>query len=194
MALTISILYGSVRDGRLGIRYAKYLEQAVKARGHKAVLIDPLEYDLPLLRKRYSDYKPGEKIPATLSKLHDILLESDAYVMVSAEYNHTMPPALTNMLDHFYIEYAKKPSGIACYSAGPFGGVRAAMTLRAILGELGTPSIQKLLPCPAVQEAFDASGKPKDPAAWKKRSDDFLEQLEWHAEALKAARAKEKKK
>ena len=190
MSLTISIIFGSVRDGRLGIRYARYLEQAAKARGHKAILIDPLEYDLPLLRKRYSDYKPGEKIAANLSKLHDILADSDAYIMVSAEYNHAPPSALTNLLDHFFVEYAKKPSAIACYSAGPFGGVRAAMTLRAILGELGTPSIPRLLPCPAVHEAFDENGTPKDAAAWKKRSDDFLEQLEWYAEALTAARAK----
>ncbi|VVB56854.1 NADPH-dependent FMN reductase [uncultured archaeon] len=194
MALSISILYGSVRDGRLGIRFAKYLEQALKARGHKPVLIDPLEYDLPLLRKRYSDYKPGEKIPANLAKLHDILASSDAYLLVSAEYNHTAPPALTNLLDHFYAEYAQKPSAIATYSYGPFGGVRAAMTLRAMLGELGCGSIQKTLPCPAVHEAFDETGKPNDAAAWQKRSDGFLEQLEWYAEALKAARGKAKKK
>ncbi len=194
MSLTISILYGSTRDGRMGIRFARYLEQAVKARGHKANFIDPLEFDLPLLRKRYSDYQPGEKIPSNVSKLHNILLDSDAFIMVSAEYNHTMPPALTNLLDHFYVEYAKKPSGIACYSGGQFGGVRAAMTMRAILGELGSPSIQRLLPCPGVQDAFDENGTPKDAAAWKKRSDDFLDQLEWYAEALKAARGKEKKK
>ena len=188
--LNISILFGSVRDGRLGFRFAKYLEQAVNARGHKATLIDPLEFDLPLLRKRYADYEAG-KAPAPMARLHDLLASSDAFILVSAEYNHTAPPALLNLLDHYYAEYAKKPAAIACYSAGPFGGVRAAMTLRSVMGELGAPTIQKLLPCPAVQEAFDGSGIPKDAIAWKKRSDEFLAQLEWYAKALQAARERD---
>ncbi len=190
MALTISIILGTVRDGRLGIRYARYIEQAVKAKGHNAILIDPLEYDLPLLRKRYSDYKAGEQIPPAVSKLHDIFLSSDAFILVSAEYNHCPPPAMLNTIDHFYTEFAKKPAGIACYSAGPFGGVRAAYALRNLCGEIGALSIQKTMPCPAVQDAFDENGTPKDAAAWKKRSDEFIEQLEWYAVPLKAARAK----
>ena len=189
MALTISILFGSVRDGRLGIRFAKCLEQAVKSRGHTPVLIDPLEYDFPLLHKRFSEYAPGQA-PAHMAKLSKILADSDAFILVSAEYNHAPPPALLNLLDHFYAEYARKPSAIACYSAGPFGGVRAAMTLRQVMGELGASSIPKLLPCPVVQNAFDESGLPTDAESWKKRSDEFLEQLEFYANALKAARSK----
>ena len=190
MALTISIIFGSVREGRLGIRYARYLERMAKARGRNVHLIDPLEYDFPLLRKRFADYKPGETIPPKLAKLHQLLLDSDAYILVSAEYNHVPPPALLNILDHFKPEYESKPSAIACYSAGPFGGVRAAMVLRTFLGELGAPSIPRLLPCPAVHESFDENGVPKDEAAWKKRSDEFLDQLEWYANAFKNAREK----
>ena len=125
-----------------------------------------------------------------MAKLHKILLDSDAFILVSAEYNHAPAPAMLNLLDHFKSEYESKPSAIACYSYGPFGGVRAAMTLRAVMGELGASSIPRLLPCPAVHEAFDGNGLPKDESAWKKRSDDFLGQLEWYANALKGARAK----
>jgi len=188
MALNITILFGSTRDGRLGFRYAKYLENAVKARGHTVTLIDPLEYDFPLLRKRFSDYKPGDQIPPKLVKLQKILSDSDAFLLVSAEYNHLPPPALLNIMDHFLAEYAKKASAIACYSAGPFGGVRAAISLREFMGELGATAISKTLPCPAVQNAFDENGKPADEAAWKKRSDEFIEQLEFNANALKSAR------
>ena len=38
-------------------------------------------------------------------------------------------------------EYFFRPSAIVCYSAGAFGGVRAAMQLRMTLAELGMPSI-----------------------------------------------------
>lgn len=77
---------------------------------------------------------------------------------------------------------------IVCYSAGPFGGVRAAMQLRAMLCELGTPSIPTLLPVPKVQDVFDDDdGRPLDDA-YPRRAERFLGELEWYAHALKAAR------
>ena len=114
---------------------------------------------------------------------------ADAYIVVSGEYNHTVPPALSNMLDHFLEEYFWKPSAIVCYSAGMFGGVRAAMTLRAMLAEMGMSSIPSLLPVPRVQAAFQDDGTPTD-EAWFKRSEKFFTELEWYAHAMKMAREK----
>ena len=92
----------------------------------------------------------------------EILTKADAFVIVSAEYNHGEPAALKNLLDHFQSEYLYKPSGIVTYSAGPFGGVRALVTLRAILAELGTPSIPSAFPISHVGDAFDADGIAND--------------------------------
>ena len=50
-------------------------------------------------------------------------------------------------------------------------------------------SIPSLFPVPKVQDAFDDAGQAKDPA-WDKRVGRFLDELEWHARALKAERAK----
>ena len=83
----------------------------------------------------------------------------DGFVIVSGEYNHGIPPALKNLLDHFLEEYFFRPSAIVCYSAGSFGGVRAAMQLRMTLAELGMPSIPSLFPVPKVQDAFDDDGQ-----------------------------------
>jgi hypothetical protein len=58
--------------------------------------------------------------------------------------------------------------------------------LRAMLCELGTPSIPSLLPVPRVQEAFD-DGRPRD-EAYRRRAARLLDELEWYANALKAAR------
>ena len=80
---------------------------------------------------------------------------STAYVIVSGSYNHSIPPPLSNLLDHFLEEYFFKPSAIMCYSAGAFGGVRAAMQLRAMLAEMGMSSIPSLLPFPKAQEMLD---------------------------------------
>ena len=69
-----------------------------------------------------------------------------------------------------------------------FGGVRAAMTLRAMLAEMGTSSIPSLLPIPKVQNAFEEDGTPAD-ENYPRRAGKFLDELEWYAYAMKTARA-----
>ncbi len=73
--------------------------------------------------------------------------------------------------------------------AGSFGGVRAAMTLRCMLAEMGMSSIASIFPVPKVQAAFGEDGTPKDPD-WHKRADTFMEELEWYARAMKTERDK----
>src|SRR3954463_5484421 len=161
--LELLVIYGSVRHHRQGIRAARFILGECAARGHRANLVDPLEEQLPLLDRMYKEYEPGQA-PEGLERLAGRIRAADAFVVVSGEYNHSIPPALANLLDHFLEEYFWRPSAIVCYSAGPFGGVRAAMQLRAMLCELGTPSIPSLFPVPKVQDAFDEDGTPRDPA------------------------------
>ena len=159
MSLNLLVIYGSVRSIRQGIRAAKFIVNVCQARGHTVNLIDPVSDQLPLLDKMYKEYPPGQA-PATLERLASLIKSADGFIIVSGEYNHSIPPALSNLLDHFLEEYFWRPSAIVCYSAGAFGGVRAAMQLRAMLCELGTPSIPSLFPVPRVQDAFDESGRP----------------------------------
>ena len=51
------------------------------------------------------------------------------------------------------------------YSAGPFGGARAAMALRPMLSELGCLPVSKLCCLPTANELFGADGTPVDAAA-----------------------------
>ena len=125
----------------------------LERRGHAVHLVDPLELQLPLLDRMYKEYPAGEA-PETLERLAALYRGADGFLVVSGEYNHGIPPALKNLLDHFLEEYFWRPSGIVCYSAGAFGGVRAAMQLRMTLAELGMPSVPSLLPIPRIAEAI----------------------------------------
>jgi NAD(P)H-dependent FMN reductase len=184
--LDLLVIYGSVRRARQGIKAARFILEACRGRGHQATLVDPLEEQLPLLDRMYKEYEPGQA-PEQLERLAARIKAADAFIIVSGEYNHSIPPALSNLLDHFLEEYFWRPSAIVCYSAGAFGGVRAAVQLRAMLCELGTPSIPSLFPVPNVQDAFDDDGHPRD-EAFPRRAARFLGELEWYANALKAAR------
>jgi NAD(P)H-dependent FMN reductase len=186
MSLRLVVFYGSVRSERQGIRAARFVVNECRARGHEVTLIDPLEHRLPLLDKMYKEY-PSGKAPEALERLAGLIVPADGIVVVSGEYNHSIPPALSNLLDHFLEEWFWKPSAIVCYSAGPFGGVRAAVQLRAMLAELGMSSIPSIFPVPKVQEAFAEDGTPRDPKTHD-RVQKFLHELEWYAWALRDAR------
>lgn len=181
-----AVVYGSVRSKRQGIKYARFVQAQLVARGHDVSLIDPLSYPLPLLDKMFKEYPEGTA-PTPLPELAAIIRAADGFVIVSGEYNNGIPPALKNLLDHFLEEWFWRPSAIACYSAGPYGGVRAAMQLRATLAELGMPSIPSIQPMPKVQDQFDDDGTPRDPAHVR-RIGRFFAELEWYAAALKEAR------
>src|SRR5262247_785229 len=100
MKLNLLVLYGSVRSTRKGIGAARFVTNQCRARGHDVALVDPLEYPLPLLDKMYKEYPRGAA-PELLERLARLIEAADAYVVVSGEYNHTIPPALANLLDHF---------------------------------------------------------------------------------------------
>ena len=157
MTLRIPVIYGSVRAGRQGIKVARFVERQLRGRGHEVTLVDPLQEQLPLLERRFKDFQPGTA-PATLQRLAELYRRADAFVIVSGEYNHSVPPALTNLLDYFLDEYFFRPSGIVSYSSGAYAGVRATVQLREMLCTLGMPSIPATFPVPKVQAAASDDG------------------------------------
>ena len=188
MRLTIAVLVGSVRSDRQGIKAARFVERSLASRGHQVTLVDPVALNLPILDRMFKEYPAGQAPPA-LDSLAALYRRTDAFVVVSGEYNHSIPPALSNLLDHFLEEYFFRPSAIVCYSSGAFGGVRAAMQLRAMLCELGMPSISSLFPIPRIQSAFDDDGNAAD-AATVRHFTRFASELEWYAEAFRDRRLK----
>ncbi len=187
--LNTAVIYGSARRHRAGIKAARFVMRKLAQRGHQATLIDPLEYPLPFLDLMYKEYEPGTA-PGAMETIGRILDDADGFIIVSGEYNHSEPPVLKNLLDHYQSEYHYKPSGIVTYSAGPFGGVRALITLRAILAELGTPSIPSAFPISQVQNAFDDDGNALE-TAYERRITKFLDEFDWYAHALKQARCRQ---
>ena len=184
--LTVPVLLGSVRRDRQGIRAARLIVDSLRARGHEPVLVDPMELQLPLLDRMYKEHPKGAA-PEVLERLATLYRRADGFMIVSAEYNNGIPPALKNLLDYFLEEYFWRPSGIVCYSAGQFGGVRAAMQLRMTLAELGMPSIPSLFPIPRIGRALDEDGRLQDERTGR-ALDRFLAEFTWYARALKHER------
>lgn len=186
MTIRTAVIYGSVRTARKGIKAARFVVAKLRERGHEVTFIDAKDYDLPLLDRMYKEYDKGTA-PDDMEAIARILAAADAVVLVSGEYNHGVPPALKNLIDHFQGEFFWKPAGIVTYSGGPFGGSRVGVHLRAVLGELGMVTMPSEFAVSRVGKSFDDDGNALDDA-YHRRIQKFLDELDWYARALKGPR------
>ena len=192
--MQVAVLQGSLRTDRMGDRVAKWVVSQLERRGHEATLVDAATLELPLLDRMWKELK-GEEVGEhaclreKLLPLAELYERVDAFAIVSAEYNHSACPGLVNLLDYFLEEYFYRPSAIVCYSSTPFGGVRGAMQLRALLAEVGMGSIPTLQPIPGVGSALSAEGIALTQELAEK-SGKFFDEFDWYMEALKLGRAK----
>lgn len=192
MARNLLVFLGSERVSgppeppRLGERVAAACLQRLQSKGTAATLIDPLEIDIPGRFKPHFSYLRGQA-PDALKRLADQIREAEGYVMVSPEYNHLMSPALSDLLNHFGSSlFSYKPSAIVTYSAGQWGGTRAAVSMRTFLSELGCLPVSGMVHVPHAQTVFNSSGdylEGVDRARWDKYLDRTLDQLIWWSDA-----------
>jgi NAD(P)H-dependent FMN reductase len=139
--LKIAIIIGSTRPGRVGEAVSKWIYEIAKKRNDADFeVVDIKDFNLPLL---------DEPIPPSLgqySKEHtktwSAKIDSfDAYVFVTAEYNHGIPGALKNAIDFLFKEWNNKAAGFVSY--GSAGGVRAVEQLRQVMAELKVATVRQ---------------------------------------------------
>jgi NAD(P)H-dependent FMN reductase len=184
--MKVSLILGSVRANRQGIKALRFAENILKKKNWEITVIDACEWELPLLNKMYKSMdEPEEKFV----NLHHTLNSSDGYFFVTAEYNHSIPAALKNLLDHYQKEYFFKPAAILSYSQTGFGGVRATEHLRLICIELGMSPISSFFAISKIQDTLDDNGESGD-GKLEEKTDKFLNEFEWYLEAFKEQRKK----
>ena len=196
--MKILVFLGTVRDStpprpaRLGERVGKACIECLNEQfsDHEFELIDALDYPSEKVFKPHFSYVQG-KAPSMLNTLADKIKAADGYVMISPEYNHSMSPALSDLLNHFGSSlFSYKPSAIVTYSAGQWGGLRAAISMRSFLSELGCLPVSAMIHVPKAQEVFNDDGLPV--ASWARVNHRGLiishrtfGQLIWWAQAAK---------
>jgi NAD(P)H-dependent FMN reductase len=183
--LDIPVILGTVREGRRSEHVARYVHARLAARpGTTSRFVDPRELGFGNLVQR--EFEMAQR-PAKVESFVTEMTHADAFVIVTPEYNYSIPGALKNLLDLTFKPWNRKPFGlVGC--GGVSGGLRAIDTLRQIVSGLGAVTVPPHVPVPHVGRAFGPDGPTAEAEEWNKRIDSFLEQVEWYARALKAAR------
>jgi len=76
-----SCVDGPPRPARVGVRVAAFVERALISRGHSVSIVDPVDFDILLLRKPHFSYERG-KAPEVMEILAGLVASADCYVMV----------------------------------------------------------------------------------------------------------------
>ena len=100
--------------------------------------------------------------PAEVEALRAQVTAADAVVVVTPEYNGTVPGLLGNAVDWLSRPYGAgslrgKPAVAVAASPGGVGGARAVVSLRTLLGNAGAVVLGAPLTVAAVHEALDGA-------------------------------------
>ncbi|MGC4893594.1 NADPH-dependent FMN reductase [Micromonospora sp. DT31] len=166
--IRIGLIVGSTRPGRRGVAVVRWAAQvasrhpAVRTGCAEVEVIDLAEQALPLLDEpvpaMFGDYRQ----PHT-RRWSAVVTTYDAFVLVTPEYNHSIPAGLKNAVDYLYAEWNDKVIGLLGY--GVQGGGRATDHLRLIMAEVRAVVVPTEVSLPIFTD-FDFSGSdPGDPTA-----------------------------
>jgi NAD(P)H-dependent FMN reductase len=183
--LRISVIVGSVREGRISLPIAKWVMDRMAARAEfDAELLDLAEWDLPMFPEpnppatgRYT----GEKQRAWAEKIG----AADGYILVAPEYNHGMSAVLKNALDTVYAEWGRKP--VAFVAHGGMGGARSVEQLRQVTVAMAMAPLSSAVHLQGAAKLREGdrfnAGEIED-----RRLSALFDELLWWGNALKAAR------
>lgn len=130
--MKIAIIVGSTQKESVNKKLAAFIQSRYAERADMEIL--PIE-QLPM-------YNQDEELdpPAIVKEIKQKVKESDGVMMITPEYNHSVPGVLKNAIDWFSRVdrvMVKKPVMIAGASPGVLGTARAQMHLRQILNSPG---------------------------------------------------------
>jgi chromate reductase len=182
--MQILAISGSLRDGSFNTALGR-AAAGLAPSGVHVELFDGLA-DLP----PYAPQAEGTAVPA-VTALRMAIAGADALLVVTPEYNGSIPGTLKNAID-----WASRPregaalhgvtAAVAGASPGQYGAMWAVDDLRRVLGIAGARVIEGQVTVPRAHEAFGDDGRLTD-APTAKRLADLLTRLV--AEAAPAAAA-----
>lgn len=163
----ISIISSSIRLGRKSHNVALYLQNYLNENKLATVeILDLKSYNFPIFDAPLK-YQSNPSLAALEFK--NKIISSDGIIIVTPEYNGSIPSSLKNALDLLYEEWHRKPIAFSTVSSGDFGGLQALTHLQFIFWKMRAWTFTANFPISKVQEKFDDFGAPTN----KKETDEY---------------------
>lgn len=181
--LRLMVIIGSTREGRFGPTVANWF--VGEARQRPDLDIDVLDLAEAGLPDRLTGYETPP--PAEVAAVTPRLAATDAYVVITPEYNHSYPAPLKTLIDWHLDEWQAKPVAFVSYG-GMSGGLRAVEHLRAVFAEVHATTVRETVSFHGAWARFDGA-RPIEAAECAAAAKTMLDQLAWWGIALRDARA-----
>jgi chromate reductase, NAD(P)H dehydrogenase (quinone) len=163
------VVAGSTRAGSFSKQLARAATRLAEAGGAAATFVDLRDHAMPLYD---GDLEEAHGLPDGAVRLRALVRQHSALLVVTPEYNASLPAVLKNALDWLSRPYGKEPNvsaftgvvaAVMASSPGALGGLRALVHLRQVLMNLGTLVITEQFALGGAGGAFAADGTLVDP-------------------------------
>lgn len=191
----IAIIVASTRTNRFADHPLKWLlEQTKDDKRFTFEVVDLREHTLPHETLQNSPAMNPRKYETEDHRaLGELFDKADGFLVLANEYNHGYSAPLKNTLDHFFVEFNRKPISFVGY--GNVGGARAIEQLRQVADELDMASVRPTVNILGNYVMAIRGGNENMTevfAPLEERLAAQLNDLHWWAKALKAARDADK--
>ena len=188
------VIVGSTRPGRAADLVVPWLtRKTAEHQAFDAEIVDLRDWPLPIFGEHMGtigDFSDPTYSEPLVKAWNAKIKSADAYVIVTPEYNHSIPGGLKNAIDTVWLSFGfrNKPVAFVGYSGGIAGGVRAIEHLAHVFVEADAVPLRSSVIIPAVHGAFDEQGEPVNPIT-DAAAGIMLDDLAWWSAALETARA-----
>lgn len=190
----IGIIISTTQEGRFGDKPARWILDIASTRiDLDFEVVDLREFPLLLFGETDSLAHNGSSRSEVAPRWREKMDDLDGYIFVTAAYNHSVPGALKNALDHAYSEFNRKPAAFVGY--GGVGGARAVEQLRLICVELQMTPTRSAIHI-GMEPYLGVSKEGRDFSDYEHLNDSavaMLDDLAWWTNTLKAGRVEEAK-
>ncbi|MEN8763293.1 MAG: NAD(P)H-dependent oxidoreductase [Thiogranum sp.] len=156
---------GSGRKESWNKKLIKIAARGAEEAGATVTVIDLSDYPMPMFNQ---DLESEEGLPDSAGKFKRLMMEHDALMIASPEYNSAFTPLLKNVIDWAsrsesenepsMAAYKNKVAAIMSTSPGALGGIRGLVFLRMLLANIGVIVLPDQHAVPHAFKAFDEDG------------------------------------
>lgn len=186
----IAIIAGSSRVNGTGDRVLNHFKRVLKDYNDvDAQFMVVRDYDLPFYDGQPPLAIPDRHVLGKAEKWVNDIKEADGYIILTPEYNRSVPGVLKNGIDYLGYEIQGKPVKIVSYSVNIPGGNRAATALVDILHTLNAVVLPTNVSLGQAQKWLNEDGSLNESddscQFYMKTAQTVADEIQYYAQTLK---------